>query len=145
MNAQLDYHELIKYMKELSVFFIKKYDTYFKAGNVYQGNPDFSYFSLTTAELKKQKLKFVIILNHKLLSFSICLSGQNKSIRKKYWKMFKDNDWNTYHLATSIDDSLSIVDHTILEKPDFDNRRKLTTQIETESFKFIKEMNAILE
>jgi len=143
-EAPLDYHELIKYMKELRAFFIKEYDPYFKEGNVYQGSPDFSYFSLTTAELKKQKLKFVIILNHKLLSFSICLSGQNKSIRKKYWQMFKDSDWNKYHLVESIDDSLSIIDHTIVENPDFSNRRTLTEQIEAESLKFINELREIL-
>ena len=142
---QLNYHELINYMKELRAFFEKGYDTYFKLGNIYQGNPDFSYFSLTTPELKKQKLKFVIILNHKMLNFSICLSGQNKSIRKRYWEMFKNSDWNKYHLAESINNSLSIVDHTIVENPDFDNRIILTEQIETESLKFINELREILE
>lgn len=141
---QLSYHEMIKYMKELRAFFGKEYDTYFKLGKVYQENPDFSYFSLTTEELKKQKLKFVIILNHKLINFSICLSGQNKSIRKKYWEMFKNSDWDKYHLAESITNSLSIIDHTIVEQPDFDNRILLTKQIETESLKFINVLKGIL-
>lgn len=144
-DIPLDYHELIGYMKELKAFFGKAYDTYFKLGSIYQGNPDFSYFSLTTEELKKQKLKFVIILNHKMMRFSICLSGQNKSIRKRYWEMFKNSEWNSYHLAESIDDSLSIIDHTIVENPDFDNRRILTEHIETESLKFINELKEILE
>ncbi|WP_299222607.1 AraC family transcriptional regulator [uncultured Aquimarina sp.] len=144
-EKRLDYHQLINYMKELKAFFHKEYDTYFKLGNVYQGNPDFSYFSLTTDELKKQKLKFVIILNHKMMFFSICLSGQNKSIRKKYWEMFKDSDWSTYHLAESINDSLSIIDQTIVEEPDFSNKRTLTELIEKESLKFINEIKDILE
>ena len=143
-EIQLDYHELINYMKELRAFFYKEYDSYFKLGKVYQGNPDYSYFSLTTAELKKQKLKFVIILNHKMMRFSICLSGQNKSIRKKYWEMFKGSDWNKYHLAESINNSLSIMDHTIVEKPDFNHRKLLTDQIETASMKFINELKEIL-
>lgn len=132
-NTPLNYHELIGYMKELRAFFGKAYDTYFKLGSIYQGNPDFSYFSLTTEALKKQKLKFVIILNHKMMCFSICLSGQNKRIRKKYWEMFKSSEWNSYHLAESINDSLSIVDHTMVEKPDFDHRRILTEQIERDT------------
>lgn len=144
-EAQLGYHELIKYMKELRAFFIKEYGTYFKEGNVYQGNPDFSYFSLTPTALKKQKLKFVIILNHRMMSFSICLSGQNKSIRKKYWEMFQDSDWNKYHLVESIDDSLSIIDHTMVENPNFDKKRTLTKQIEKESLEFINELREILE
>ena len=132
-------------MKELRLFFQKEYDTIFKLGKIYQGAPNFSYFSLTTVELKKQKLKFVIILNHKELSFSICLSGQNKSIRKKYWYIFKDSDWNKYHLAESIDNSLSIIDQTIIKEPDFNNRMSLTEQIEKESLKFINEIKSILE
>ncbi len=59
--------------------------------------------------------------------------------------MFKNSEWNSYHLAESIDDSLSIIDHTIVENPDFDNRRILTEQIETESLKFINELKEILE
>lgn len=145
IENQLSYHDLINYMKALRTFFNTAYDTDFKLGNIYQGNPDFSYFSLTTPVLKKQKLKFVIILNHKMLNFSICLSGQNKSIRKKYWEMFKNSDWNKYHLAASINDSLSIIDHIIVENPDFGNRSILTEQIETESLKFINELSAILE
>lgn len=141
----LDYHQLINYMKELKLFFQKEYGTTFKLGKIYQGDPNFSYFSLTTEELKKQKLKFVIILNHKELYFSICLSGQNKSIRKKYWKIFRDSDWNKYHLAESIDDSLSIIDQTIVEEPNFNNKRNLTEKIEKESWKFIKELKDILE
>ncbi|WP_109300009.1 GyrI-like domain-containing protein [Aquimarina sp. AU474] len=144
-EKNLDYHQLINYMKELRTFFHKKYDTHFKLGTIYQGNPNFSYFSLTPEELKKQKLKFVIILDHKTLCFSICLSGQNKSIRKKYWKIFKDSDWNTYHLAESINESLSIIDQTIVEEPNFNDKRYLTEQIEKESLKFINEIKGILE
>ncbi|MGH1386599.1 AraC family transcriptional regulator [Kordia sp.] len=145
VSVALEYHQLIGYMKKIRAFFAKEYDTEFKLGTIYQGNKDFSYFSLTTEELKKQKLKFVIILNHKKMCFSICLSGQNKSIRKKYWQLFKDSDWNTYHLAESINDSLSIIDAIIVAKPNFEGINALITEIELESFKFIKEIRAILE
>ncbi len=142
---QLGYHELIKYMKELRAYFEKEYESYFILGKIYQGSPDFSYFSLTTEKLKKQKLKFVIILNHKLMNFSICLSGQNKSIRKKYWEMFKNSDWREYHLVESIDNSLPIIEHVVLESPDLNNRKQLTEQVEKESLKFINDMIEILE
>lgn len=142
---EIGYHELINHMKEIRAFFAKEYDTEFKLGAIYKGNKDFSYFSLTTEELKKQKLKFVIILNHKKVCFSICLSGQNKSIRKKYWQLFKASDWNTYHLVESIEDSLSIIEATIVEKPTFENTNTLIAQIELESLKFIKEIRTILE
>ncbi|GAA3634491.1 AraC family transcriptional regulator [Flavivirga jejuensis] len=144
-QVHVDYHQLINYMKEIKMFFDKEYQTVFKLGAIYNGNPDFSYFSLTTEELKRLKLKFVIIFNHKKMCFNICLSGQNKSIRKKYWKLFKGSSWNKYHLAESIDDSLSIIDYTIVEEPNFDDTTILIKQIETESFKFINEIRNILE
>ncbi len=141
----LSYHELIRFMKELKTFFQKGYEAEFKFGNVYQGSEDYSYFSLTTSALRKQKLKFVIILDHKQIRFEICLSGQNKDVRKKYWKLFKGSDWQQYHLAENIDSSLTIVDHTLLNDPDFADTAALKEQIETESLKFINEMRDILE
>lgn len=140
----LGYHQLINYMKELRAFFNKEYETIFRLGKIYKENPDYSYFSLTTAELKKQKLKYVIVLNHKTLCFSICLSGQNKEVRKKYWRMFKESDWTKYHLTETIDNSLEIISHVIEEEPNFDNTKNLTQKIEEESIKFIKEFEGIL-
>lgn len=144
-EKKIDYHQLINYMKELKVFFQKEYETNFKLGNIYRGSSEYSYFSLTTEELKTQKLKFVIILNHQLIQFEICLSGQNKGIRKKYWKLFKDSDWNKYHIAESINNNLMIVDHIIVKNPDFNNPSNLTKQIEMESMEFINEIRDILE
>ncbi len=139
------YHQLIHYMKSLKTFFHNQYDVQFKLGNVYQGNPDFSYFSLTTEALKNQKLKFVIVLNHKLLQFSICLSGQNKNIRKQYWKLFYGSDYKKYNLAKDIDNSLSIIDTTITTNADFSNKSALTKLIEKETILFINEITAILK
>jgi len=90
-------------------------------------------------------LKFVLIFNHVEKSFKICLSGQNKAIRKEYWKLFKINDWNKYILAESIDNSLSIIYHPIEEKLDLENTKVLIKQIETESLKFINEINEFLK
>ena len=144
-NSNLDYHQLINYMKELRAFFQKEYEMNFKLGNIYRGSPEYSYFSLTTEELRKLKLKFVIILNHQLMQFEICLSGQNKDIRKKYWKLFKGSDWNKYHITESINNSLMIIDHITVKNPDFSNKRNLTELIEKESLKFINEIKNIIE
>jgi len=135
----------INYIKDLRNYFRKEYASDFIVRNLYQSIFDCSYFSFTTLGLKKQKLKFVIVLNHKLARVEICLSGQNKNIRKKYWEILKDSNWNKYQLVKSIDNSLSIIDHIILEKLDFDNTEKLTKQIEVESLKFINEIRDILE
>lgn len=144
-EIQKDYGRLMNYIKQLRNYFRKEYASDYTMGSLYQGNMDYSYISLTTQNLKKLKLKFVIIFNHRLMRFEICLSGQNKKIRRQYWELFKGSDWNSYHLAESIDDSLSIIDHVIVENPDFDNPALLTEQIDTGSREFIDEIRAILE
>lgn len=144
-KEQTKYFELISFMKELRTFFHKDYDGTFQLGKLYQGNPEFSYFSLTTASFKKQKLKFVIVLDHQEKAFSICLSGQNKSIRKKFWQMFKESNWNKYPLVQSIDNSLFIMDYTIIVNPDFHEKTILTEQIEKGILEFIDELKKVFE
>ncbi|TCC96986.1 AraC family transcriptional regulator [Pedobacter hiemivivus] len=144
-EIQVDYNWLMGYIKTLKNHFTKEYYSIYKVGNIYQGNMDYSYFPLTTHNLQKQKLKFVIIFNHKLMRFEICLSGQNKTIRKKYWDFFKESDWDKYHLVESIGDSLSIIDHILVNKPNFDNTETLTGEIETEVLKFINNIRDVLE
>lgn len=144
-STPVDYHQLIQYMKSLRNYFKKGYDSVFQFGKVYQGNADYSYFSLTPPELKKQKLKFVIVFHHRSLQFSICLSGQNKQIRRKYWQLFKGSDWGQYQLAASIDDSLSIIDYVIVEQAELADEERLHAQIEAEALPFIDEFRALLE
>lgn len=141
----VDYGQAITFMKALRLFFQKAYGTLFSYGAVYLGNPDFSYFSLTPAALKKLKLKFVIVCDHKASQFMICLSGQNKDIRKKYWKLFKGSNWDTYEVVESIEKSLSIIDHPIVTIPNFQDPDSLTRQIETESLKFMDDISEVLK
>lgn len=79
------------------------------------------------------------------MCFSICLSGQNKGIRKKYWEIFSGSDWNKYHLAEDINESLSIIDQMMVEKPDLNDKIKLTERIEKEALKFINNIIDLLE
>lgn len=143
--APIDYGQAITYMKTLRLYFKKAYGTLFSYGNVYLGNPDFSYFSLTPAALKKLKLKFVIVCDHKASQYTICLSGQNKDIRKKYWHIFKGSHWEKYQVVHSIEKSLSIIDHPIVTAPNFQNPEALTKQIEREALKFIDDLSEVLK
>jgi len=134
----------MSYIKELRTHFNKKHEHEFTLGKTNRSSKDYSYFSLTPEDLKQVKLKFVLILDHKKNGCVICLSGQNKAIRKKYWNLLMENDWKKYHLADAIDNSLMIVDHTIAEKADFRNTKDLTQQIEKEALIFIKELRKFL-
>lgn len=144
-NLHLDYHQLVNYMKELRAYFNKEHKPLYTSGKINQGSKDHTYFSLTPEGLKQLKLKFVIVLDHISNSFTICLSGQNKTIRKKYWQLFNGSDWNKYHLAASIDNSLMIINYTMIVNPDLSDTKTLTQKIEKESLKFMNELREILE
>lgn len=144
-QIQQDYSVLMAFLKSLRIHFYKQYQPELKVGTVYQGNMNYSYLPMTTAKLKQLKLKFVLVFDHSAMRFEICLSGQNKSIRKHYWHQFKNSDWNKYELVEDIDKSLSIMNHTIVESPNFDDPIQLTQQIEKETLDFIQELNAVFE
>lgn len=143
-KLRLDYHHLVSFMKELRAYFNKELNKEYTVGKVNSGSKDYTYFSLTPEELKSLKLKFVIILDHKIKSFVICLSGQNKSIRKKYWHELNERGCDKYHLAESIDQSLMIIDHIIVNHPDFTNAKALSKNIERESLIFMNELKVII-
>lgn len=144
-KIEMDYTQLIIYIKRLRTYFRKEYESKFTVGKLNQGSMDFTYFSLTTQELKKEKLKFVIIFNHQKMQFEICLSGQNRNIRKRYWEIFKESAWGKYHLVESIDSSLSIIDNVIIVKPNFGKPERLTKRIETRSLQFMNEVIEFLD
>lgn len=143
-DIQKDYKKLITYIKRLRTHFIKTYPIDYKVGSIYQGNMNFSFFPFTPITLKNEKLKIVIIFNHTKMRFEICLAGRNRQIQKKYWNIFRNSDWNKYHIPDNLE-GFSIVDHIIMETPDFDNFDTLTQHIETETMKFIRDIIDVLD
>ncbi|MDO5971825.1 AraC family transcriptional regulator [Flavivirga aquimarina] len=143
-DIQKDYKKLLTYIKRLRTHFIKTYPIDYKIGSVYQGNMDFSFFPFTPIALKNQKLKIVIIFNHAKMQFEICLAGRNRQIQKKYWDIFRDSDWNKYHIPDTME-GFSIVDHIIMKNPDFNNFDALSQHIETETMKFIRDIVDVLD
>ncbi|MEM9719154.1 MAG: GyrI-like domain-containing protein [Bacteroidota bacterium] len=141
----VDYRQLMQFMKELRTHFQKEYGSEFKVGNLYQGSMDYSYFSLKPSELGAQQLKFVLGFNFVEMRMEMYLSGQNKGVRKKYWKLFSESNWNKYPLAESIDESLYIMRHVISEHPNLEDTHSLKEQIEMEAMKFMEELRSILE
>lgn len=138
------YHELIGFMKDLRAHLQQVYELGYRFGSIYRGHPEYSYFSLSPEPLKVLKLKYVIVLDHKKREVSICLSGQNKSIRKKYWTLFQDSNWDRYPLVKSIDDSLYILDHVMVKNASLSDKQGLIDRIEEEADQFMNEMTEIL-
>lgn len=140
------YRELIGYVMKLRTHFSNKYADEYTIGSFYQGHMDISFFTVTPLSLKKQKLKIAIVFNHEKIRFEIWLTAQNKQLQKKYWELFKNSDWNKFHIPASLDGGFSIVDSILIDNPDFNDLKSLTTQIEKKVILFTKEItDAICE
>ena len=144
-HIQQAYRGLLEYMMGLRTHFLNEYPDGFLSGSFHPGYMDITYFPFTPRSLARQKLKIAIVLNHEYLRFEIWLAGNNRQIQKKYWEIFKGSDWNKYHIPETVMEGFSIVDHILVEAPDFTELPELTKQVESGAMKFIEDIVAALE
>jgi len=138
------YKGLMDYIMNLRTHFQNKYPDYFVSGSIYYGYMDMTYFSFFPKSLKNRKLKIGIVFIHDTCRFEVWLFGYNKQVQAKYWKLFKENDWKTYHIPSTIKGMDSIIEYIVVDKPDFRNLDSLTKQIENGTMKFIKDVENFL-
>jgi AraC family transcriptional regulator len=134
-----------RFMKALNSHLNKHYWEDYQIGSIYDGIDTITYFPFTPKDLKPHKLKIALVYNYQKKCFEIWLTGQNKQIQKKYWEIFKDSDWNKYHIPESLSDGFSIVDDILVEDLGFDDFDALIEQIESKSLKFIEDMLEVLK
>jgi len=58
--------------------------------------------------------------------------------------LIKESDWNEYHISSNPRGVDYIVDHILIDHPDFSDLDDLTKQIESETLDFIKEVEGFL-
>jgi hypothetical protein len=134
----------MEYILGLRTHFKNKYPDYFVSGSIYFGYMDMTYFSFYPKPLGRKKLKIAIVLIHKPMRFEVWLAGCNKQIQTKYWKMFKESNWNKYHIISTTKGADSILENILVESPDFRDLDKLTKQIEQGTMKFIEDVESFL-
>jgi len=76
--------------------------------------------------------------------FEVWLARYNKQIQTKYWKLFKESDWNKYRIPSTTRDVDSIIEYTLVDSPDFSDLDTLTKQIERGTLKFIEDVESFL-
>jgi hypothetical protein len=103
-----------------------------------------TYFSILTEKLKQKKLKIAIVFNHDSFRFEIWLSGVNKNVLTKYWKLIKDYNWEKYKVVKPGKGIDSILEYALVENPDFSNLDYLTNQIDRGTLNFIKDVEKFL-
>jgi len=143
-NIKEAYRGLMEYIMELRTYFNKKYPDYFVSRSIYQGYMDMTYFSFIPESLKSKKLRIAIVFCYDTFRFEVWLAGYNKQIQIKYWKLFKESDWNKYRIPSTTKGVDSIVEFTVVENPDFRDLDTLTKQIERGTLKFIKDVEDFL-
>jgi len=138
------YNGLIQYFKALRSHFSNKYPDFLVSSGIYPGYMDLTYFHFFPKSLKPRKLKIVILFIHDTFRFEVWLAGNNKKVQTKYWKLFTESNWNKYHLASTTKGVDSILDHILIDNPDFRELDTLTKQIERGTLKFIKDIETFL-
>ena len=138
------YKGLMKYIMDLRTHFKNKYPDYFVSGSIYQGYMDMTYFSFIPESLKSKKLKIAIVFCQETFRFEVWLVGYNKQIQTKYWKLFKESDWDKYHIPSTTKGVDSIIEYILVDNPDFNDLDTLTKQIEKGTLKFIKDIENFL-
>jgi hypothetical protein len=138
------YSGLMEYILNLKTYLKKKYPSYNVSGGIYFGYMDMTYFSFFPESLKQKKLKVGIVFIHETCRFEVWLFGYNKQIQTKYWKLFKDSNWNKYRIVKTTKGEDSIVEYNLVDNPDFSNLDNLTKKIEKGTLKFIKDIEKFL-
>lgn len=138
------YQGLMEYIMELRTYFNKKYPDYFVSGSIYYGYMDMTYFSFFPKSLKDLGLKIAVVFLHEPIRFEAWLAGYNKQAQTKYWKLFKESNWDKYHIVSTTQGVDAIVEHVLVDNPDFSDLATLTKQIERETLKFIEDVESFL-
>jgi hypothetical protein len=138
------YRGLMDYFNVLRLYFKKKYLDHSVSGSVYCGYMDMTYFSFSPKSLKQRKLKIAIVFLHDAFRFEVWLAGYNKKVQAKYWKLVKDSNWKKYCIPSTTKGVDSIIEHVLIDNPDFSELDKLTKQIESETLNFIKDVENFL-
>ncbi|MDO5836159.1 MAG: hypothetical protein Q4P17_06590 [Methanobacterium sp.] len=142
-KIQYAYRGLMQYIMDLRVYLKNKFPEYSVSG-IYYGYMDMTYFSFSPDSLKNRKLKIAIVFLHETFQFEVWLAGANKMVQNRYWELVKEGTWHGYHIPSKPQEVDSIMEHVLVENPNFSDLNKLTQQIERGSLEFITDVSNFL-
>lgn len=140
---QKAYRGLMEYIMDLHAYLKKKYPEHYVSG-IYNGYMDMTFFQFTPNTLHDRKLKVAIIFAYDAFRFEIWLAGHNKVVQDRYWKLFRESGWVKYRVVPSTKGADSIMEHVLVEDPDFNDLDALTKRIEKEALRFILDVEGFL-
>jgi hypothetical protein len=143
-SIQKAYRGLIEYMMGLKNHFSNRYPDYSAPGSLYYGYMDMTYFSILPKSLKDRDLKIAIVFLYDAFRFEIWLSGKNKQVLAKYWKLINKSRWDKYKVVEPVKGVDSVAEHILVDNPDFSDIDALTKQIEQGTLEFIQDIESFL-
>jgi len=138
------YKGLMEYILSLKTHFKNRHPGYFVPSNIYFGYMDMTYFSIVPEALKERGLKIAIVFLHREFRFEVWLAGVNKDVQADYWKQISESGWKKFHLVPTLKGADAILEHVLVENPDFYDLDALTNKIEHETMSFIDEVEKFL-
>ena len=141
---QKAYQGLMQYMLSLKNHFSTQHPDFSVSGSMYSGYMDMTYFSVVPKSLKDQELKIAIVFVYDSFRFEVWLSGRNQQVMAKYWKIIKATGWEKYPLVAQGKWADSVLEHVLVDNPDFSDLAALTRQIEQRTLKFIQDVDSFL-
>ena len=140
---QKAYRGLMDYVMDLRSHLQHKYPDHFVSA-IYHGYMDMTYFSFTPKILQERKLKIAIVFVYDKVRFEVWLAGYNKGVQERYWEMFRESGWDRYRVVPTTKGADSIIEHVLVEDPDFGDLDALTQRIEREVLRFILDVEGFL-
>lgn len=138
------YQGLMDYLLGLRNTLTTKHPEYAGSGSFYFGYMDMTYFPLFPPVLKQRNLKIAIVFLHQEFRFELWLAGTNKAVQKQTWQAFRAAGWEKYQLVESLAGRDAVIEHILVDSPDFSDVDALTQRIETETLQFIHDIEEFL-
>jgi len=139
------YSGLMGYMRGLRLHFEKKFPNFSVPSKIYYGFMDMTYFAISTPVTKPHKLKFGVLFEYTNFQFEIYLSGFNRKVGAKYWRIIQEKNWTGYTLAEDPKKVDFIVYNVLAADPDFADLDALTAKIEKGTLDFIDQSEGFLK
>lgn len=138
-DIQIAYKEIIRVVSALRARF--SHVNGIAVGNVSPGYLDYTYFPFFNESLRRKKVRYGIVLNHKDMRFELWLMGQNEKVQSEYWNLLKDTEWNK---SVEVMPRYSVLEVVLVEDPDFDDITALSDQIESEALELVSNISPYL-
>jgi len=138
------YRGLMNFMMSLRSHFSSKYPDYIISGSIYYGYMDMTYFAFSPESMKSKQLKIAIVLIHNGLRFEVWLAGYNKKVQARYFNLFKQKAGIPFRMPSTLQGADSILECTLVDKPDFSDPDALMHQIEEETLRFIDRVKELV-